>query len=114
MQWILVGVGGALGSVLRFFLQGKIQLSFPGVFPLGTFVVNMLGSWAIGFLAGVFEIMPASPRLTNFLMAGVLGGFTTFSSFSAQNLMLVRAGQGRVALVYVLASNVLGIGGAFI
>src|SRR4051812_39265958 len=54
MQWIWVGTGGALGSLLRFFLQGRFQAFYPGLFPLGTLAVNLMGSAVIGMLAGFF------------------------------------------------------------
>ena len=113
MQYVWVGIGGALGSVLRFFMQGWVQTAYAGFFPIGTLAVNLLGSALVGFLGGLFEIVPGSTHLRNFLMVGILGGFTTFSAYSLGNLTMLREGQGRAALVYVLASNVLGIGLAF-
>jgi CrcB protein len=123
MHWILIGIGGALGSMIRFFLQGRIQAAcfraagaagavYVG-FPVGTLAVNLIGSGVIGFLAGLFESAPVSANLKLFLMVGILGGFTTFSSFSLENINLIRAGQGRAAILYILLSNVLGIGLAF-
>ncbi len=113
MQWIWIGIGGALGSVLRYFLQGFVQTAYPGVFPVGTLAVNLAGSALIGFLAGLFESAPVSANLRLFLVVGILGGFTTFSSFNLENLNLIRAGQGRLAVLYIVSSNVLGIGLAF-
>src|SRR3989338_5851406 len=104
MQWLWVGIGGALGSLLRFFLQGRIQVAHGGAFPWGTLAVNLAGSAAIGALAALFAASGAPSRqLRLFLMVGILGGFTTFSSFSLENLELLRAGEGRLALFYVLA-----------
>ena len=114
MQWVYIAIGGALGSVLRFFLQGHIQKSLPGAFPMGTLGVNLLGSLVIGFLGGWFMAsQPSTGHLRLFLMVGVLGGFTTFSSFSLENMNLLRDGHGRLAVAYILTSNVLGIGLAF-
>jgi CrcB protein len=113
MLWFLVGAGGALGSLLRFFLQGQIQVAAGGRFPWGTLGVNLIGSAAIGALAAWLEktSLPVQP-LRAFLIVGILGGFTTFSSFALENLNLLRAGEGRLALLYLAASNVLGIGAA--
>jgi fluoride exporter len=113
MHWLWIAIGGALGSVLRFFLQGRIQAAHPGTFPMGTLAVNLIGSALIGFLAGWFLSTPVSQNLRLFLMVGILGGFTTFSSFSLENLNLIRDGYARTALAYILTSNVLGIGLAF-
>lgn len=110
--WIGIALGGALGSVCRYALQGTVQAALPGAFPAGTLAVNLLGSAAIGVLAALFEAFaqtPAAIQARLFLMVGVLGGFTTFSSFSLENLNLLRAGEWRTALIYVLSANVGGI-----
>ncbi len=109
MQWVYVAIGGALGTVLRFFLQGRVQSLFPGPFPIGTLSINLVGSAVIGFAGGLFGSAPAAHPGRLFLMVGILGGFTTFSSFSLENLYLIRDGQGRVAMLYILASNVFGV-----
>lgn len=96
-----VALGGALGSVLRALLGMVVA------FPFGTLGVNVLGSFLIGvaFASGFAERSAAHP----FLMLGVLGGFTTFSTFSLDALKLVQAGQGGAALGYVLASVLLSV-----
>ena len=76
MHWILIGIGGGLGAILRFLLQGRIQAWLPGLFPIGTLGVNLIASAVIGFLGGTFT--PASPaagpaHLRLFLMVGILG-----------------------------------------
>lgn len=114
MQWVYIAIGGALGSVLRYFLQSRIQTYLPGLFPMGTLGVNLLGSLTIGFLGGWLAYAPVGTgQMRLFLMVGVLGGFTTFSSFSLENLTLIRDGHARLAAAYILSSNVLGIGLAF-
>lgn len=113
MQWAWIAMGGALGSVLRFILQGRIQEAYPGAFPLGTLSVNLIGSAAIGLLAGIFAAFPVPSGVKLFLMVGLLGGFTTFSSFSLENLNLIRAGHGMLALAYIIGSNAMGIAAAF-
>lgn len=111
-HFLLVGIGGGLGALGRFALQGRIQAAMASGFPWGTMAVNLIGSALIGALAAFLETLPgagAESRTRAFLAVGILGGFTTFSSFSAESLALLRAGEWRSALIYVLASNVFGI-----
>jgi fluoride exporter len=113
MQWFWIGLGGALGSMLRYSVQARMQTAVAGFFPWGTLSVNLIGSALIGILGGWFLAAPFSHNLRLFLMVGILGGFTTFSSFSLDVLTLLREGHARVALLYVLASNIAGLGLAF-
>ena len=108
-QLLLIGTGGFIGSVARFLvsrLNNRIDwLSIP----MGTLTVNVLGSLLIGFLIGISE---KSPILTvewrMFLMVGLCGGFTTFSSFSGENLVLMKNGQILPLLLYTGLSIFLG------
>lgn len=96
MLYLLVALGGALGSVSRFFLSGVVAHHFGGTFPWGTFVVNVTGSFVIGFFATLTAPdgrLFASGHTRQFFMTGVLGGYTTFSSFSLQTLALARDGE---------------------
>jgi CrcB protein len=96
LEYILVMLGGALGTGARFWLSGFVAERGGELFPLGTLVVNVTGSFAIGFLAAYTDpegVILESPRLRQFLMIGVCGGYTTFSSFSLQTLDLVRDGD---------------------
>ena len=89
-------VGGALGTGARFCVSGFVAERGGELFPLGTLVVNVTGSFAIGFLAAFTDpggSFLVSPRLRQFFMIGVCGGYTTFSSFSLQTLDLVRDGD---------------------
>lgn len=94
--YLLIAAGGALGSVARFAMSGYVAQHFGETFPWGTLVVNVLGSFVIGFFAtftsseGRAFVGPAGRQ---FFMTGVLGGFTTFSSFSLQTLNLARDGE---------------------
>lgn len=105
MTYLWIAIGGALGSVLRFACSEWIQVRWP-TFPWGTLFVNVLGSLLIGLLAAFSEAgrLGDSLSLRHFLMIGVLGGFTTFSSFSLQTLMLARSGAVLIAGLNVLAS----------
>lgn len=94
--YLLIALGGALGSVARFWLSGLLAGHFGETFPWGTLVVNVSGSFLIGFLFTLTEPggrVFASGNTRQFLMTGVLGGYTTFSSFSLQTLNLAREGQ---------------------
>lgn len=97
-SYLWVAVGGALGSVGRFWLGGLIASRFGETFPLGTLFVNVTGSFLIG-MVGALAVpegrMDSQSRalVTQLLMTGVCGGYTTFSSFSLQTLSLLRAGE---------------------
>ena len=96
--YLLVAVGGALGSVGRFWLGGLVADKFGAAFPWGTLAVNVTGSVLIGVLAAFAAPegrLDSTARgfLTQFLMIGVCGGYTTFSSFSLQTLNLAQEGQ---------------------
>jgi CrcB protein len=112
---LLVALGGALGSVLRWLVGGWVHGALPSsTFPWGTFTVNVLGSFAIGAILGLsLERALVSPGARLFLVTGVLGGFTTFSAFSYETLQLARDGQWPAALGYSLGSVALGFAGAF-
>jgi CrcB protein len=92
-SYLLVALGGALGSVLRFFLSGALDKP---AFPLGILIINVTGSFIIGFLftlTGADGRWLASKETREFLMVGVCGGYTTFSSFSLWTLNLAREGD---------------------
>jgi CrcB protein len=99
-----VAVGGATGSVLRYILQSAFRTSG---FPVGTLLINLLGSFLIGLCAAFME--RGNPWLRPWIMVGFLGGFTTFSAFSLENLRMLREGQAGLALTYVLISVVGGV-----
>jgi fluoride exporter len=107
---LLVGSGGAIGSVLRYLTSKWVQSYFALVFPFGTMAVNMIGSLAIGIIFGLFEKstwMGHDWRI--FLAVGVCGGFTTFSSFANENVSLLRGGLYMQFALYAAVSVFLGI-----
>ncbi|MFL5280189.1 MAG: fluoride efflux transporter CrcB [Rhodopila sp.] len=116
LAWLAVAVGGALGSVARFWMTGVMTALTGPQFPWGTLLINVLGSFIIGLVAG-FTLTPARvamhPDLRIFLMTGFCGGFTTFSAFSLQTLELMQAGELVQALGYVLGSVALCVLGTF-
>ena len=108
-QVLLIGIGGFVGSVARYYVS-KLNLTIDMfAIPIGTLMVNILGSLLIGFLAGIADkspIMTADLRLL--LMVGLCGGFTTFSSFTNENLVLMHNGQFLSILMYTGLSIFLG------
>jgi CrcB protein len=117
-QYLVIGLGGAFGSMLRFGFGTWIdRLMTRGegcIFPWGTIVVNVTGCFVIGFFAVISStegrmMVPSLGRA--FVMIGILGGYTTFSSFSLQTLTLAQAGQWGGAIANVLISVVLCLAG---
>lgn len=112
---IFVGVGGFIGSVLRYLLTGWVYrfFNYP-IFPFGVMVVNIIGCFAIGFLSGLAETREVfSPEVRIFLFLGVLGGFTTFSSFGYDTFNLLRDGAFLMALINVMVQVVVGLLGVW-
>lgn len=109
--YLLVALGGALGSVARFGMNNLISSArFAEVFPWGTLVVNVSGSFVIGFLGAITAPEIAGPRraaIIQFFMVGICGGYTTFSSFSLQTLNLIQERQWLYAAGNVLLSVVV-------
>ena len=102
---LLVGCGGFIGSVVRFLVGLRVTAAAPEArFPWGTFAVNLAGCFLIGLLAGRLD-----EHLRPLVITGFLGGFTTFSAFGLETLLLLRSGEWMLALGYALASVVLGV-----
>ena len=105
MTLLLVALGGALGSVLRYKIDGWVQAGAGGAFPWGILVVNVTGCFVAGLLMTVLlERTSVSDEVRTGLLVGVLGGYTTFSTFSLQSLDLADAGLWGYVAVNVLAS----------
>ena len=115
LDYVLVMLGGALGTGARFWVSGFVAERAEAVFPLGTLIVNVTGSFAIGVFAAFTDPQGpflVSPRFRQFFMIGVCGGYTTFSSFSLQTLDLVRDGDWFKAGLNTLLSFVLCLAAA--
>ncbi|MDB5521123.1 MAG: camphor resistance protein CrcB [Tardiphaga sp.] len=114
MSYLLVFVGGGLGSVLRYALTMAAGKAFGPHFPWGTFLINITGSTVMGLIAGylAFKGETAQPWRI-FLMTGILGGYTTFSAFSLDAAVLYERGEIALALAYVLGSVLMAIIGLF-
>jgi CrcB protein len=117
IAWVAVAVGSALGGMARYGLTLAVARAVGGGFPWGTLLINILGSFVIG-LYGALTLadgpIPASGTTRVFVMVGICGGFTTFSSFSLQTMDLLRAGEVLAAAGYILASVALCLGGVFL
>ncbi len=115
MRWVAIGVAGALGAVLRYWLDGLVSRAAPGAFPWGTFVVNVSGCFAIGLLSAVLtgKFLP-HPVLRTAILVGFVGAYTTFSTFTYETLQLGRGGAVGIALANVGASVVAGFGAVWL
>lgn len=114
--FLLVGIGGALGSMARYGTGVMVARLWPMAFPLGTLLINIIGSTAMGLFIGLMaRFLPAwqeDARL--FVAVGILGGFTTFSSFSLDTIVLIERGEVLQAGFYVLLSVVLCLIGLYL
>jgi fluoride exporter len=111
---LAVAVGGAAGSVARFVTMSAIGHWFGAAFPYGTLAVNMIGSLMMGVLVeGWALVWSPTQELRALLAVGVLGGFTTFSTFSLDIVVLMQRGELAVAALYMVVSVVLSVGGLF-
>jgi len=108
-RYFAVLAGAGLGGLARYVAGTWIMAKYGGRFPLGTFIINVTGSFLIGVLMMLFtERLQPHPNWRLFLVVGVLGGYTTFSSFEYETLQAVRDGTSWLAALYVLAS--VGVG----
>lgn len=114
--YLLVGVGGALGAMARFGFSGIVSRLWPMGFPLATLLINIIGSTAMGLFIGLLPgLMPSVQEEARLLVAvGILGGFTTFSSFSLDTIVLIERGELLLAGTYVLLSVVICLIGLYL
>ena len=104
MIYVLIALGGAVGSVLRYLIGGAVQRTSASGFPIGTMFVNVSGCFLIGILVRQFLNMQLSPELRALLIVGFCGGYTTFSTFSGETLGLIEGGEYARATTYVVLS----------
>ena len=107
---LAVALGGALGSLLRYFVAGAVQsATWPG-FPWGIFVVNISGGFAMGLIVELSALkLNLTPEVRAFLTVGILGGYTTFSTFSLDSALLIERGDYSGAALYIAGSALLSI-----
>lgn len=116
LQVLLAGLGGCIGSILRYLMVGFIynHMDYPA-FPYGTMAVNLIGCFVIGILSGLAETREViTPELRIFLFIGILGGFTTFSSFGYDTFGLLRDGSFWYAAINVTAQVFFGLGAVWL
>lgn len=109
IQLLLIGLGGALGAVLRFVVGGWAQSASTNGFPWGTITVNLIGCFLIGVLFQLFETMPLGENGRLFIFTGLLGAFTTFSTYGLDLVKLMQAGEWSQAMLKFSLSNVGGL-----
>ena len=114
--WIAVAAGGAIGSLVRHGVNRLVHQQWPLLrFPVATVLVNITGCIAIGVLAGLVATgrLPMRSPWREFTIVGILGGFTTFSTFGLDTVTLMKAGDSTQALLNVLVQVVCGVGGVY-
>jgi len=109
MLILMVAAGGALGAVARYGLSGWVQSLLSTTFPLGTLVVNALGSLALGAVLVFFESLAVTAEVRALVTIGILGAFTTFSTFSYEAVVLLQGGEWARGGMYVGGSLLLGL-----
>jgi CrcB protein len=110
MKIILIGLAGLFGTLLRYSLSGLVARQYGETFPWGTMAVNLIGCFLAG---GIFYVTEerflVNPTLRTVILIGLLGGFTTFSSYGLQTFALLRDGEFGLAILNIAASNLLGL-----
>jgi CrcB protein len=117
ITWLAVAVGSALGGMARYGVGLAVARAVGNAFPWGTLLINVLGSFVIGFYSALTAPsgpMPGSATARVFVMVGICGGFTTFSSFSLQTADLMAAGELVAAACYIVSSVALCVAGTFL
>ncbi len=110
MKYLCILIGSGTGGLARYLLSRGVCSLSPDFFPFGTLAVNLTGCFLIGLLSAFFERWIISPELRLFIFTGFLGGFTTFSTFCLESFHLLKGREIRLALLNLLASNLLGLG----
>jgi fluoride exporter len=107
---ILIGLAGLIGTLLRYWLSGFVARRYGETFPVGTLVVNVIGCLIAGAVFNLTEErFLVNPTLRTVILIGLLGGFTTFSSYGLQTFTLLRDGEFGFASLNIVVSNVLGL-----
>jgi CrcB protein len=110
-----VAVGGAIGATGRYLFNLQMLRLLGPNFPWGTFGVNVIGSFIMGLVAGLFALrLDLSAEMRSFITTGILGGFTTFSAFSLDAANMMERGQHALAAAYIGGSVALGLAGLFL
>ncbi len=110
----MIGIGGFIGTVLRYLLSLLVQNKFLSTFPYGTFIVNIIGCFLIGIIYALSDRGSIAVEWRLFIATGILGGFTTFSSFSNETVSMLRDSQYVYALLYISSTVIIGILATFV
>ena len=113
LKLLAVAAGGSVGAGLRYIIFYYFERNHASVFPWATLIVNLLGSLLIGFLWGYFDRYFVTTGIRLLIFVGLLGSFTTYSTYAFDAFSLFRDGEFKMLAGYILGSNVLGIGLAF-
>jgi len=114
-NYVAVALGGVVGCCARYGMTQAVQTFYGRNFPLATLIINVAGCLAMGFLFfATLERVSVSPSMRVAILTGVLGGFTTFSTFAMEALLLAEDGETGYAVLYVLLSLFLGLAAAFL
>lgn len=109
-QILFVGLGGAFGSILRFLTSLLTAKYYSNTFPLATFITNVLGCFLIGLFIGILgQNIQTNSSLKLLLITGFCGGYTAFSTFSAENISLFNTNQYLIAILYIITSIFIGL-----
>ena len=114
MNFLAIVVGGGIGAASRYALSRAITQMAGINFPIGTITINLIGCFVAGLLCGIFDKVLISQNIRLFIIVGILGGFTTFSAFGVETIMLLRSREFPLAVANVLISTIGGLGLAFI
>jgi fluoride exporter len=115
LKILWIGMGGFCGANLRYLVQTLSADRWGSTFPYGTLIANVTGSLILGFIVTLTtQRVALSPNWRLFLTVGLLGGYTTFSSFTVETLSLIETGRWHASSVYLLGSVLLGLAGAYL
>ena len=109
--WLILSIalGGAIGALLRYWSSGMVYKYVTSIFPWGTLAVNLLGAFILGFLWNIFNYYVIPAHFKIFITIGVLGAFTTFSTYALETINLFRDGELLFGLLNIALNNVLGL-----
>ncbi len=108
-QIVPIALGGSIGALLRYGVSAITKKIFTSSYPFGTFIVNLVGAYFIGFFWGMFEKQNVSEQLKSFVLIGLIGSFTTFSTLSYETVKFFQLGDTKAGLLHILITNLLGL-----
>lgn len=110
MNYIFIGIGGFFGALTRYVVGKRISEHWKGTFPMGTFIINLSGAFALGLLIAIFtKFLSSYGNLKLMMTTGFLGAYTTFSTYTYESIKLFEAGEYVQGVKYIVFSSILGI-----